>query len=226
MVLEALVETAVHEAGHAVAALAHGVGVRTVHVHPLPGGTLGSCWLASAPEDRGPGVALQLLEAGDQAVELLQAGFPAPDRPQALPWLWMALAAREGASPPPGDSRSDGDRVQDLGAAREDPGEARAQVRALLRENWSAVHGIAQELLHRGQLDGDRVAELFARAGGRTAAAPVGRAVVPLRRAPEAGTNVFLIDFRDEPSQAPRAPGWRGRFRYINPRCRLTGVMR
>jgi hypothetical protein len=174
--MTSLQRTAIHEAGHAVVAIALGQGVELVHVRRSV-----ACNGLVLLDPRGPDPraehAAAIVAAGGLAVRMAEAGWPLPNaRPGAwyLDQLASAPSDREralaAAAPTPAAGSDDQAKLAGTGVAARD---AEARAGEILERHWPAVRAIADRLIQAGELEG---AELSAIATARgVAPAPAER---------------------------------------------------
>jgi hypothetical protein len=145
-------ETAIHEAGHAVAGLALGFKVHRVDLHWNEVRN-GVTFVEPAPGGAGHAGAM-VLAAGRMAVALARGGLPMPpDRPNAA-WRKARVAeildlrreTPQDLVACASDREQMGDRTSDeVQRAMYDAGH-------LLHDRWAAVYAVADALLERGEL--------------------------------------------------------------------------
>lgn len=163
-----LVRTAVHEAGHVTAAIAHGFAVDVAHIRPADA-CHGAAVVRPAPATAGPDGAV-VLAAGGVAVQLAEAeGYPVPRRTAGAAWLRRHLAGERGRrgswrrDPAAEATRAavtallEDEEAQTARAAGVEPEAlelARTRAGITLRQRWRMVHAIASLLLAHGEMDG------------------------------------------------------------------------
>jgi hypothetical protein len=183
-----LQEAAVHEAGHAVVAIALGLRVEVVHVRRAV-----ACDGACVVDPRGPDASPAVLVAGDVAVELARAGWPAPNASPGS-WYWQQLQAgptdRErttaATAPTPALGTSDAEKLAAAGLSARN---ARARAGEILGAHWPAVRAIADALIARGELEGAEVHRIAAARGVAPTKRKAPPAAGPRRRAPRVETS-------------------------------------
>ena len=168
----------IHEAGHAVAAVALNVGIERVGIH-LDGILMkGACWLATEPEPVGRLDEVHTLidAAGEVAVELFQRGGSNEIErhlgPSALRRAHDAYANIGLTFSPERDlPKSDGEHLGDAVALlnHRTPEDRKKyfldlclKTIDLLQPFWKAVLWVADELYQFGEVSGDRVRAIVA----------------------------------------------------------------
>jgi hypothetical protein len=163
-----LQKVAIHEAGHAVVAVALGLRVELVHVRRAIACD-GVCVLDPSGPGPTPEDEAATLVAGDVAVELARAGWPAPNA-SAGTWYWHQLedgpADRErraaAADPSPEFGSSDAEKLNHV---RVSVRKAWLRASEILGAHWPGVRAIADALIQAGELEGDRVHAIAAARG-------------------------------------------------------------
>lgn len=159
MTAEAFWRTCIHEAGHAVAAVAHRRGIRYVSVNSR-GETAGRCTMWTNPPMWREWTPAQL----EAEIHMMLAGLVAED-------VCFGTAGDFAERSYDGDrlaatsillSKSAPDRVEDDGTLDFTPTIERytASCRELVSRNRSAVEAVAAELRHRRKITGREVAAL------------------------------------------------------------------
>jgi hypothetical protein len=160
--------TAIHEAGHAVAARLYGMTAEYAHIRSVTA-CRGLCLVVPGPDartERGRRVIL----AGDAAVQLLEAGYRAPTA-HAGPW-YVAHALTPSSQIQAAGSAVADDAGKLAGAVSPEAiAASRAAVSAELARAWPAVTAIADALLELGQLERAEIAAILDRCAVRPIAA-------------------------------------------------------
>jgi hypothetical protein len=153
--------TAYHEAGHAVAATAIGLGVKTVSIIPDP--TRGTIdWVS------GGRVTVKRCEYGDRDIIVLFAGGAAQRR--HAPTSVRRFSAE-------GDFNKmkmliDVGRVEDA-MRKKRQNWLKDETDRLINSQWTAIEAVANRLMQTGELTGTEVSAIFRHCGGKRWKFPV-----------------------------------------------------